>query len=68
MDNFSGGSDQEALTINAIVHTIVANSSDRVSSVLVLVNGGSVETLGGHLELSYPIEADSTLLHSGAGK
>lgn len=68
VDNFSGGSDQEALTVNAIAHTIVANSSDKVSSVLILVDGGAVETLGGHLELNYPVEADSTLLHPGASK
>ncbi len=67
-DNFSGGSEQEALTINAIAHTLVANSGGKVKSVLILVNGGSVETLGGHLELSYPIEADSTLLQPDGSK
>lgn len=67
-DNFSGGSEQEALTVNAIVHTMVANSGGKVKSVLILVNGASVETLGGHLELSYPIEADSTLLKPDGSK
>ncbi len=67
-ENFSGGSEQEALTINAIAHTLAANSGGKVKSVLILVNGGSVETLGGHLELSYPIEADSTLLQPDGSK
>jgi len=67
-DNFSGGSDQEALTVNSIVHTLVSNSSGKVSSVRILVEGKPVETLGGHLELTDPIEADSTLLRPGGVK
>lgn len=67
-DNFSGGSDQEALTVNSIVHTLVSNSSGKVSSVRILVEGEAVETLGGHLELTDPIEADSTLLKPGGVK
>lgn len=65
-DNFSGGSDQEALTVNSIVHTLVTNSDGKVSSVRILVEGNSVETLGGHLELTDPVAADSTLLRPGS--
>lgn len=65
-DNFSGGSDQEALTVNAIVHTVVSNSSGKVQSVRILVEGKPVETLGGHLDLTEPIMADSTLLRPGS--
>lgn len=64
-DNFPGGSEQEALTVNSIVHTLVSNSGGKVRSVLILVNGERVETLGGHLELTDPIRADSTLLRPG---
>jgi germination protein M len=65
-DNFSGGSDQEALTVNAIVHTVVSNSGGKVHSVRILVEGKTVETLGGHLDLTGPITADSTLLRPGS--
>ncbi len=62
IDNFSGGSDQEALTLNSIVHTLVSNSGGEVRKVRILVEGEAVESLGGHFELTDPIEADSTLL------
>jgi len=61
-DNFSGGSDQEALTLNSIVHTLVSNSEGKVKSVRILIEGEQAETLGGHFELTDPITADSTLL------
>lgn len=62
IDNFNGGSDQEALTLNAIVHTLVYNSNGKVKKVRILVEGEAAESLGGHFELTDPIEADSTLL------
>lgn len=67
-EKFSGGSEQEALTVNSIVHTLVSNSGGKVSSVRILVDGKTVETLGGHLELTDPVEADSTLLRPGGVK
>lgn len=67
-DNFSGGSDQEALTVNSIAHTLVSNSDGKVNSVRILVEGNAVETLGGHLELTDPVAADSTLLRPGSLK
>lgn len=65
IENFSGGSDQEALTLNSIVHTLVHNSGGKVEKVQLLVEGEKVETLGGHFDLTEPIEADSTLLRPG---
>ncbi len=65
-NNFSGGSDQEALTVNAIVHTVVSNGGGKVQSVRILVEGKTVETLGGHLDLTEPAPADSTLLRPGS--
>ncbi|MCX8052716.1 MAG: GerMN domain-containing protein [Armatimonadetes bacterium] len=62
LENFSGGTMQEALTLNAIVHTVVDNSDGKVKRVKILVEGEPVETLGGAFELTEPISADSTLL------
>lgn len=39
LDNFNGGSTQEALTLNAIAHTLVKNSDGRVDQVQILVEG-----------------------------
>ncbi|MHB9038195.1 MAG: GerMN domain-containing protein [Armatimonadota bacterium] len=61
-DNFSGGSTQEALVLNSLAHTLVDNSDGKIQKVKILVEGNTVETLGGHFELTDPIEADSTLL------
>lgn len=65
VDNFSGGSDQEALTLNSIAHTLVHNSGGEVKKVRILVEGNTAETLGGHFELTDPIAADSTMLKPG---
>lgn len=65
-DNFSGGSDQEAATVNSIVHTLVSSSDGKVQSVMILVEGKKVESLGGHLPLADPVGADSTLLKPGS--
>lgn len=62
VDNFSGGSDMEALTLNAIAHTVVTNSDETVDKVKILVEGKDVETLGGHFELFEPIKPDNVLL------
>lgn len=58
VDNFAGGSDQEALTLNAIVATAVKNSGGRAKRVRILVEGKSVESLGGHFDLSSPLAPD----------
>jgi len=61
-ENFSGGTMQEALTLNAIAHTVVNNSEGKVKRIRILVEGEPVETLGGAFELGEPFSADSTLL------
>lgn len=66
IENFSGGSDQEAMTVNSIAHTVVSNSGGSVRSVRMLVEGKPVETLGGHFDLTEPVKADSTLLRPGS--
>lgn len=61
-DNFAGGSDQEALVLNAIAHTLVDNSKGKVSKVRILVEGEPVESIGGHYDLREPIDPDGALL------
>ena len=63
VDNFNGGSEMEALTVHSIVHTLTQFS--KVKAVRFLVEGEKLETLGGHLDISEPVEADSILLESG---
>lgn len=65
LDNFSGGSIQEALTLNAIAHTVVVNSDGRADKVRILVEGKAAETLGGHFGLEEPISPDGTMLKPG---
>jgi spore germination protein GerM len=62
IEDFSGGSEEEALALNSIVHTLVKNSSGRVRKVRILVEGERAESLGGHFDLTEPISADSTFL------
>ena len=64
--NFSGGSTQEALTLNSIAHTLVDNSGGKIRSVRILVEGKTADTLGGHFDLTEPVEADSVMLKPGA--
>ena len=66
LENFSGGSTQEALTLNSIAHTLVDNSGGKIRSVRILVEGETADTLGGHFDLTEPVEADSVMLKPGA--
>ncbi len=62
LDNFAGGSTQEALALNSIAHTLVDNSGGEIRSVRILVEGETADTLGGHFDLTEPVEADSVML------
>lgn len=66
LDNFAGGSEQEAATVNCIVHTLVSNGGGKVDSVQILVEGKKVESLGGHFMLTDPVSADSAMLRPGS--
>jgi spore germination protein GerM len=66
VDNFSGGLEQEAATVNSIAHTVVTNGDGRVRSVQILVEGKKVESLGGHFSLAEPVRADSAVLRPGS--
>lgn len=50
VQNFEGGSDDEAALINAITST--AGSFPEVQRVQIVVEGKPVESLGGHIDLS----------------
>ncbi len=57
VDNFVGGSDQEALTINAIALT-ACHADPKVHKIIILVGGKPVDSLGGHYDLTLPISPD----------
>lgn len=66
VDNFSGGSEQEAATVNSIVSTLVDNSGGKAHRVQILVEGKKVESLGGHFVLTDPISEDPAMLRPGS--
>jgi spore germination protein GerM len=63
-DNFEGGSTGEALLVNAIVHTLT--QFEDVKKVQILIEGKTVESIGGHLDISQPIQGDSLMVGQGA--
>ncbi|HEX3031477.1 MAG TPA: GerMN domain-containing protein [Bacillota bacterium] len=54
-----GGSASEALTVYSIIDTLAQFPT--VQRVQILLEGQSVETLAGHLDLSKPLEPDYTM-------
>lgn len=62
-DNFTGGSTNEALLVNAIVHTL--RQFKDVEKVQILIQGKAIDSIGDHLDISQPIVGDSTLLGQG---
>jgi len=63
-DNFSGGSDLEVLTVNAIVATAVYSSEGKADRVKILVEGKSVDSIGGHLDLTDPLTPNPEIVKS----
>jgi spore germination protein GerM len=61
----TGGSLDEALTVYAIVNTVVVNLPD-VSSVQILVNGKQVDSLAGHIDLRRPLSKSLDWVRKGA--
>jgi len=53
IQNFEGGSDTEAALINALTRS--ASSFPGVQKVQILIEGKSVESIGGHLDISKPL-------------
>jgi spore germination protein GerM len=59
-DGMPGGTDNELLTVYAIVNSIVLNVPE-IKSVAILVDGEPCPTLSGHLDLRRPLGADTSL-------
>lgn len=62
---FSGSSTEEALMLGSVTMTVVANSAGKVSKVQILVEGETVESLGGHMEINEPLEPNEAMLQPG---
>jgi len=61
-----GGSFSELITVYSIVNTITENFEE-ISSVRFLVEGGEIETLVGHVDLSEPVMPDQTWIDGAKG-
>ena len=61
MSGHPGGTLMELLTVYAIVNAVTANLP-KVQRVQILVNGGEVETLAGHVDLRHPLARDRSLV------
>ena len=59
---FRGGSDNEGVTVYAIVNTLT--SLPTIKRVRILVEGKPVSSIGGHLDLSAPLKFDGELVSS----
>ena len=59
--NFSGGSTGEEMLIGSIVNTLT--DFPEVQKVQILIEGASVETLSGHMDLSEPLTRMKELLN-----
>jgi len=62
-DGMPGGTDNELLTVYAIVNSLVLNVPE-IKSVAILVDGKPCPTLSGHLDLRRPLGADRSLSSS----
>jgi spore germination protein GerM len=51
---FSGGSTEEYLLIASVVRTVAENFPD-ISRVQILVEGKTMDSLGGHYEITEPL-------------
>ena len=60
LTKFRGGSDNEGVTVYAIVDTLT--SLPTIESVRILVEGKPASTIGGHLDLSAPLKFDGELV------
>lgn len=60
--NHSGGSSSENLTIYSIVNTLTQFST--INQVLILIEGTTVQSLAGHLDISVPLARDGDLIRS----
>ncbi len=60
-EDHPGGCNSELLTIYSVVNSLILNVPD-VKRVKLLINGKEVQTLAGHIDLVYPLEANMLLI------
>ncbi|MDX1583845.1 MAG: GerMN domain-containing protein [Thermoanaerobaculia bacterium] len=60
-EGWATGARAEILTLQSIVHTVVENF-EKIERVQILVNGGEVATLAGHIDLTKPLRPDSSIV------
>lgn len=63
-ENHPGGSSGELLTVYSIVNTLTQFPT--IERVQILVDGQTINTLAGHLDLSVPLERHNDIVVSGA--
>lgn len=59
--DLAAGSQSERLAVGSLVNSLVLNFVE-IARVRLLVEGEEIRTLGGHLDLGYPLEADPSLI------
>mgnify|MGYP001573429225 CR=1 FL=1 len=57
-----GGTSAEIMTIYSIVTTLLKNFSTDISKAQILIEGNSVDTLVGHLDLTSPLALNNSLI------
>jgi spore germination protein GerM len=60
LDDYWGGSAGEIMTIYGLVNSITSLSG--IEEVQILIDGAKAETLAGHIEISEPLQANSSLI------
>lgn len=60
VDNHSGGSAGERLTVYSVVDTLTEFST--VKKVRFLVEGAAVDTIAGHMDVSQPVQREESVL------
>ncbi|MGD9136829.1 MAG: GerMN domain-containing protein [Desulfobacterales bacterium] len=60
-ENHPGGCNSELLTIYSVVNSLILNVPE-VKRVKLLIDGNEVQTLAGHIDLVYPLEANMLLI------
>ena len=63
--DYSGGSDEEAAAVNALVLTTV-EAYPGTKNVRIVAEDGDIESLGGHLDLTLPVEPDRRSVIKGS--
>lgn len=60
-DKHPGGSQTELLTIYSLVNTLILNLPE-IDRIKILINGREATTLGGHVDLQFPFNANMLLI------